>query len=89
MHEPDAKRRKRKRGGAVPGAASPSRLDKRGRGGSGIHIKESHEGRLHTSMGIPENKPIPMAKLEAEKESAGSAKKKQIVFAENAKKWHH
>lgn len=82
-------RRKRKRGSPIKGAVPKARLDKRARGGSGIKIKPSHEGLLHENMGIPADKPISMAKLEKEKAHASPAKKKRIVFAENAKKWHH
>jgi hypothetical protein len=51
------------------------------------------KGLLHEKMGIADDKKIPEKKLEKEK---GSAKKegnekleKEVVFAENAKKWHH
>jgi hypothetical protein len=40
-------------------------------------------------MGVPEGKPIPTHALEAEKKGASPAEKKRIVFAENARKWHH
>ena len=62
--------------------------DARKRGG-GIHIKKSHEGRLHEDLGVAAGKPIPMAKLEKAKESAGSAERKRITFAENARHWKH
>lgn len=38
-------------------------------------------------MGVPQGQPIPTKKLEAAKANAGPAEKKQIVFAENARKW--
>ena len=56
---------------------------------SGIHIKASHKGRLHENLGVPAGKPISTSKLEAAKKDAGPALKKQIVFAENAKKFKH
>jgi hypothetical protein len=58
-----------------------------------IRIKPSHEGLLHKDMGIAQGKKIPEASLEKKKASAkksGNVKElKEIVFAENAKKWHH
>jgi hypothetical protein len=58
-----------------------------------IHIKKSHEGMLHKDMGIAEGKKIPEASLEKKKASAKKsgdvAELKRVVFAENAKKWHH
>jgi hypothetical protein len=56
---------------------------------SGIHIKPSHEGKLHKELGVKKDEKIPEAKLEAAKEEASPAEKKRIVFAENAKKWNH
>ena len=56
---------------------------------SGIHIKPSHEGRLHAKLGVPEGKHIPASKLEAAKHSSNPATRKQATFAENAKHWHH
>jgi hypothetical protein len=40
-------------------------------------------------MGIAQGKPIPTSALEKEKQGASPAEKKRIVFAENARKWHH
>lgn len=40
-------------------------------------------------MGVAAGKPLSTASLEKEKAGAGPAEKKRIVFAENAKKWHH
>ena len=76
--------------------AGPLKLDKRegylpqnyARGG-GIHIKPSHRGLLHKNLGVPAGEKIPEAKLEKAKEHASPAEKKRIVFAEDAKKWHH
>jgi len=56
---------------------------------SGIHIKKSHEGLLHKQLHVPEGEKIPASKLEAAKSHASPAEKKRIVFAQNAKKWHH
>lgn len=57
--------------------------------GGGIHIKKSHEGLLHKEMGIAQGKPISTSALEKEKKGASPAEKKRIVFAENARHWHH
>ena len=57
--------------------------------GGGIHIKPSHEGKLHKEMGIPEGHKISEKKLHAAEKDASPAEKKHITFAENAKKWHH
>ena len=57
--------------------------------GGGIHIKPSHKGLLHKDLGVPAGEPIPEGKMEKAKAHAGPAEKKRIVFAENAKKWHH
>lgn len=55
----------------------------------GDEIKIKHPGALHREMGIPEDKKIPMYKLEAEKSKAkreGDKKlMKRVVFAENFK----
>ena len=56
-----------------------------------IAIKPSHEGDLHKRLGIPEGEKIPSSVLAEEKAKAkasGDTKKlRQIVFAENARKW--
>ena len=54
-----------------------------------IHIKESHKGLLHKSLGVAQDKPIPAAKLQKALHSDNAAVKKRAVFAENAKHWHH
>ena len=51
---------------------------------NGIHIKPSHEGRLHDKLGVPEGKPIPAKKLAEAKKSPDPATRKQATFAENA-----
>lgn len=57
--------------------------------GGGIHIKPSHKGLLHKDLGVLAGEPIPEGKMEKAKAHASPAEKKRIVFAENAKKWHH
>lgn len=54
-----------------------------------IKIKKSHRGLLHKNLGIAKGKPISTKRLESAKKGAGKAEKKRIVFAENARKWHH
>ncbi len=80
---------KKKKGGKVDGAMPKQRLDKRSRGGSGIHIKPSHKGLLHKDLGVKSSKPIPEAKLEKAKNSSDPAVRKRATFAENAKHWKH
>ena len=53
-----------------------------------IVIKPANKGKLHEELGVPQGKKIPTAKMEAAKAKASPAEKKQIVFAENAKKWN-
>lgn len=52
-----------------------------------ISIKPSRKGLLHKKMGVPADKPIPVAKLEAAKKSSSPALRKEANFALNAKKW--
>ena len=58
-----------------------------------IAIKPSHRGLLHREMGISEDKPISLGSLARAKSKAkksGDVKReKQVVFAENARNWHH
>lgn len=56
---------------------------------SGIHIKPSHEGRLHKKLGVPEGEKISESRLESAKHSSNPATRKQATFAMNAKHWHH
>ncbi len=56
---------------------------------SGIHIKPSHEGRLHKNLGVPAGEPIPAKALAKAKNSSDPTVRKRATFAENAKKWNH
>ena len=56
---------------------------------SGIHIKESHKGRLHEKTGTPMKEKIPMSKLESAKNSPNPATRKQANFAINSRGWSH
>jgi hypothetical protein len=51
-----------------------------------IHIKSSHEGRLHQNLGVPAGKKIPSADLAPDPHDS-PALAKQKVFAKNAKSW--
>lgn len=61
--------------------------------GGPIHIKPSKEGSLHKEMGVKEGHKISTSSerksLAAAKKSGNVAKEKKLVFALNAKKWHH
>ena len=59
------------------------------KGGSGIHIKPSHEGKLHEKLGVPAGEKIPEAKLAKAKNSDSAALRKEATFAENAKHFQH
>lgn len=58
-----------------------------------ININPNNKGLLHKKMGIGQGKHISTGSLEAEKAKAkksGNTKlEKEVVFAENARKWHH
>jgi len=54
-----------------------------------IKIKKSHEGLLHKNLGVKQGKKLSSSTLDKAKKNAGPAEKKRIVFAQNAKKWHH
>jgi hypothetical protein len=52
-----------------------------------IRIKPSHKGLLHKKLGVPQGKPIPAAKMAKAADSKSPALRKEVTFAENAKKW--
>lgn len=54
-----------------------------------IKIKKSHRGLLHKDLGVPQDQPIPGARLAAAMKTAPPAEKKRLVFAQNAKKFNH
>lgn len=60
---------------------------------SGIHIKPKNKGLLHKKLGISQDKKIGSGTLSSAKSKAkasGNVKlEREIVFAENAKKWNH
>ena len=57
-----------------------------------IHIKPGNKGLLHKKMGIDEGSKIADTALRTEekkaKKSGNTKLEKEVVFAENAKKWH-
>ena len=52
-----------------------------------IHIKESHKGRLHSALGVPQGEKIPASKLAAASNSKSPAVRKMANFAKNASHW--
>jgi hypothetical protein len=54
-----------------------------------IHIKPSHEGRLHRATGTKAGKKVSLSDEEDLKEHGTPAEKKEANFAINARKWHH
>ena len=50
-------------------------------------IKKSHQGLLHKKLGVPQNKPIPMAAKVRAAHSSNPVTAKQGQFAVNAAKW--
>ncbi len=55
---------------------------------SGIHIKPSKVGSLHTLLGVKQGSKIPASK-EAIKPGDSPSTRKKKQFAINAKKWNH
>ena len=56
---------------------------------SGIHIKASHEGRLHRATKTKQGDKIPLAKEEAAAHSKNPKVRKEAQFALNARKFNH
>lgn len=54
-----------------------------------IMIKKSHKGLLHKKLGIPQGQKIPAAKLAEAAKSKSPALRKEVAFAEAAKKFKH
>lgn len=65
-----------------------SRGSQAARKASGIHIKPSKVGSLHSALGVPQGSPIPASK-ESIKPGDSPALKKKKQFAINAKGWSH
>jgi hypothetical protein len=54
-----------------------------------IHIKPSHKGLLHKTLGVKQGKKIPLSSLLAAKHSKNPTTRKRANFAVNARKWSH
>jgi hypothetical protein len=58
-----------------------------------IHIKPQNKGLLHKKLGIAKNKKIGsglLASAKSKAKASGNVKlEREVVFAQNAKKWHH
>jgi hypothetical protein len=58
-----------------------------------IQIDPTNKGLLHKKMGVPEGKKLSASSLETKKEEAkrtGNTKlEREVIFAQNAKKWNH
>jgi hypothetical protein len=52
-------------------------------------VPESHKGRLHKALGVPEGKPIPAAKLASALNSSDPHVRKMAQFAKTAKGFKH
>lgn len=55
---------------------------------SGIHIKKENRGKLRKKLGAKEGKNLSGKQLKKASKGADTATKKQITFAQNAKKWN-
>jgi hypothetical protein len=56
--------------------------------GSGIHIKPSKQGSLHSALGIPQSQKIPAALINQRLAGNPSeAMRKKLQFAKNARSW--
>ena len=55
---------------------------------SGIHIKPSKVGSLHTLLGVKQGNKIPSGDL-ADKPGDSPSTRKKKNFARNARKWNH
>lgn len=54
-----------------------------------IHIKKSHEGKLHAKLGEKKGKKLTLAEEEKAKHSGSPAERKEATFAINARSWNH
>jgi hypothetical protein len=57
---------------------------------SGIHIKESKQGSLHSAMGVKQGNKIPISAINSRLAGNPSeAMRKKLQFAKNARSWGH
>jgi hypothetical protein len=54
-----------------------------------IHIKKSHEGRLHRVLHVPLNQKLTMAEIKKAEDSRKPEVRKEGDFAAAARRWHH
>ena len=54
-----------------------------------IHIKKSHEGKLHRALHVPLDEKIPRSKINKAKHSSDPHVRAMANFALNAAKWNH
>lgn len=54
-----------------------------------IRISPANKGGLHRALGVPRDKPIPVKKLEAAKNSANPHVRQMATFAVNARGFRH
>jgi hypothetical protein len=73
---------------ARPGAALMAAKAKQSKG-SGIKIKPSRVGSLHSALGVPQGQPIPASKVSSAIASGSTNLKRKAQFAQNAKSWNH
>lgn len=52
-----------------------------------IHIKESHKGRLHAALHVPEGEKIPTEKIDKAVKSESPELRKMANFAKNSAHW--
>ncbi|MGH8259857.1 MAG: hypothetical protein ACREUG_09220 [Steroidobacteraceae bacterium] len=50
-----------------------------------IHIKKTHEGRLHRALHVPQGQKIPLSKIVAAEHSSNPRLREEAQFAENAR----
>jgi hypothetical protein len=53
-----------------------------------IKIKPSHVGKLHRKLHVPDDEPIPAARLAEAKRSKDPAVRRMATFAKNVKSWN-
>jgi len=56
---------------------------------SGIHIKKSHEDRLHRDLGVKKGKKLTMDQIMHGLASTDPAVRKRANFAKVARSWKH
>lgn len=52
-------------------------------------VKPSHKGRLHKALGIPENKTIPLSRLNAAMQSKNPHVREMASYTHTMRGWNH